>query len=158
MQNISTRLPFVFLIVILFYRCHIPISGIIGRIKDIEGTLHSLSPFAMKQEFDILTENKRRIIEIFSQDFGTALMIPISGFLSGRIKTHCKSLNKCKRGEIIGELGFGQNIIALLFRKDRIVYDTDLLKNSKNGLETFIRANQRIGVAAQPVNVMKKIV
>ena len=48
-----------------------------------------------------------------------------------------------------GYFAFGGSTIILLFQKDKITFDTDLLENSEQSLETLVRFGNSIGVKVE---------
>ena len=54
--------------------------------------------------------------------------------------------NVVKKGDEKGYFKFGGSTVVLIFEKNRIRIDDDLLINTLNGYETAIKAGERIGV------------
>ena len=53
-----------------------------------------------------------------------------------------------RRGEEKGRFEFGGSTIVLLFEKDSIIPDEDILKNSAEGIETVVKYGEKIGKKA----------
>ena len=49
------------------------------------------------------------------------------------------------KGEDKGYFKFGGSSVVLIFEKNKIKIDKDLLKNTQNGLETEVKMGERIG-------------
>ena len=49
------------------------------------------------------------------------------------------------KGEEKGYFAFGGSSVVILFEKDRIRFDPDLLENTSNGYETYTRFGERVG-------------
>jgi phosphatidylserine decarboxylase len=61
------------------------------------------------------------------------------------VQTHTG--NVVKKGEEKGYFKFGGSTVVLLFEKNKIRIDEDLLINTTKGYETAIREGERIGVS-----------
>jgi len=55
--------------------------------------------------------------------------------------------SKVERGEEHGYFAFGGSTVIVLFRKDSIEFDEDLIINSNKPIETLVRMGERIGIA-----------
>jgi phosphatidylserine decarboxylase len=64
--------------------------------------------------------------------------------LVGKIRNHHKE-HKFLRGEEKGMFEFGGSTIVMLFERDSIVPDSDILKNSAEGFETIVKYGEKIG-------------
>ena len=63
----------------------------------------------------------------------------------GKIKNfHGK--HEFKRGEEKGMFEFGGSTIILLLKKDSVLIDSDIVKNTENGIETAVKMGEKIGV------------
>ena len=62
----------------------------------------------------------------------------------GRIKNHHQNYS-FKKGEEKGYFEFGGSTIVLLFKKDTITIDKDILDNSKDNIETIVKYGEKIG-------------
>jgi len=52
------------------------------------------------------------------------------------------------KGEELGYFAFGGSTVIVLFQKDRIVLDIDLVNNSKQPIETYVQVGHRLGHAS----------
>ena len=52
---------------------------------------------------------------------------------------------KIKKGEEKGYFEYGGSTIVLLFEKDKITLDEEIINNSLNGFETYVKYGEKIG-------------
>lgn len=126
-----------------YHRFHFPISGKISLLKKINGNLYSVSPLALSCIADIFLRNKREFVVISSRQFGKILMAEVGATMVGSIVQTYKGKIAVK-GEEKGFFKFGGSSIVLIFEKGKIEIDKDLLQNTKDGFETFVRMGERI--------------
>ena len=70
--------------------------------------------------------------------------VEVGAMLVGRIVNY-HGERAVKRGEEKGMFEFGGSTIVMLFEKDRIEIDSDILRNSANGDETIVKYGEKIG-------------
>ncbi|QOW11428.1 phosphatidylserine decarboxylase [Kaistella flava (ex Peng et al. 2021)] len=129
-----------------YHRYHFPVSGITGssNIK-INGDYYSVNPLALRKKAEIFWLNKREYGVIKSPLFGDVVMVEVGATMVGSmIQTY--SGTTVKKGEEKGYFKFGGSTVVLLFEKDKIIIDEDLLNNTSKGLETTIKMGERIAV------------
>lgn len=138
----------VFLIVRLapvdYHRFHFPIDGVVGSSKLIEGDYYSVSPHAIRRNFRIYCENKREYAELKNEKFGDVILSEIGATMVGGIEQTYRAGTRVGKGEEKGYFYFGGSSCILLFQKDKIKLDEDLLKNTKKGIETKVYMGERI--------------
>ena len=141
----------VFLIVRLapidYHRFHFPCDGKIGASKLINGYYFSVSTHAIKKNFRIFCENKREFSILQTKNFGDIAMFEVGATMVGGIKQSYTPDNFVKKGEEKGYFYFGGSTCILVFEKDKIKIDKDLIENTKNGIETKVYMGEKIGVA-----------
>jgi len=130
-----------------YHRWHLPIRGIIIKHTLLDGNLCSVNPILINKNINILAENKRIITEIISPEFGKVIIIPIGTIFVGSIKIILEENIMYNKGEPHGYFQFGGSTVLLLFEKNRIMFDQDLIDNSKNGIETLVNVNTSLGVS-----------
>lgn len=129
-----------------YHRYHFPVSGVTAssNIK-IEGDYYSVSPLALREKAEIFWLNKREYGVIKSPIFGNVIMIEVGATMVGSmIQTYAGTT--VKKGEEKGYFKFGGSTVVLLFDKDKIKIDNDLLINTSKGLETTIKMGEKIAV------------
>jgi len=128
-----------------YHRFHFPCDGTPSKASLINGPLYSVSPIALKKNVTILSENKRMITEIETEKFGSILYVEIGATSVGSIQQTYVPDFPMHKGDEKGYFEFGGSCIVLLFEKNRIVFDEDLVKNTENGFETLGRLGQSLG-------------
>ncbi len=131
-----------------YHRYHLPVSGQVGKTKEIIGDYYSVSPYAVKHNINIYFENKRSITEINSVNMGDMLMVEVGATMVGSIIQNKNESYEGKKGDEKGYFKFGGSTIILVFEKNRVNIDKDIIENTKNGLETKIYMGEKIGVKA----------
>jgi phosphatidylserine decarboxylase len=80
--------------------------------------------------------------------FGDVVMSEIGATMVGSIIQTYNGKHQ-QKGDEKGYFKFGGSSIILLFKKDVVIIDEDLLKNTENGLETQVKMGERIAVLNQ---------
>lgn len=99
---------------------------------------------AVRTCVDIFTENVRTVTAINSIEFGRVLIVAIGAMFVGSI-VFTKETGQVKRMQEHGYFAFGGSTILLLFQKNKISFDKDLIDNSQKCLETLIQVGSSIG-------------
>lgn len=116
-----------------------------GRNHFIPGVLHTVNP-AVLEHVKIYKENARSYCVLDTKNFGKVIQMEVGAMCVGRIRNyHRKAL--VRRGQEKGRFEFGGSTVVLLFRRDEVAIDDDILKNSAKGLETKVSLGERIGRA-----------
>ena len=129
-----------------YHRYHFPVSGVTGssNIK-IDGDYYSVNPLALRKKAEIFWLNKREYGVIKSPIFGDVAMVEVGATMVGSmIQTYTGTT--VKKGQEKGYFKFGGSTVVLLFEKDKIKIDSDLLTNTQKGLETTIKMGEQIAV------------
>ena len=109
----------------------------------INGVFHTVNPIA-NDHYSIYKENTRCISFLKSENFGTLMMIEVGALMVGKIVNYHEE-KMVERGEEKGRFEFGGSTIILCLKKDRAEIDTDILENSRQGIETKVRYGEKIG-------------
>ena len=128
-----------------YHRFHFPTDGTPSQPKEIPGSLFSVSPVALKRRLSILWENKRMLTEIETGPFGKILYTEVGASCVGTIHQTFQPGKSIKKGDEKGYFSFGGSCIAIFFEKGRIVFDEDLIENSRNGFETKANMGESLG-------------
>lgn len=129
-----------------YHRFHFPISGTLSPLTKIDGDYYSVNPLAVRKMTEIFCLNKREFITISNPLFGDVVMAEVGATMVGSI-IQSYSENSVQKGDEKGYFKFGGSTVVLLFEKDKIHIDTDLLNNTLQGYETAVKMGERIGVA-----------
>lgn len=130
-----------------YHRYHFPCAGVPGEPRRINGWLYSVNPIALRRNVRYLIDNKRGYCLIESPAFGTVLYAEIGAtFVGSMVNTYLPG-RALEKGAEKGYFKFGGSCTILLFEKDRIRLDADLVENTSNFLETYARMGDRLGEA-----------
>ncbi|MFB6341391.1 phosphatidylserine decarboxylase [Saccharicrinis sp. FJH62] len=127
-----------------YHRFHFPVSGNLSPGKKIDGDYYSVNPLALRKMVNIFFLNKREYTIISNPLFGDVIMAEVGATMVGSI-IQTYTGNDVKKGEEKGYFKFGGSTIVLLFEKNKIHIDEDLLKNTVKGYETTVKVGERIG-------------
>lgn len=113
----------------------------------IKGELHTVNPIALER-YNIYKRNCREYTLLHTDNFGDVAQIEVGAMLVGRI---CNRHGVCSfhRGEEKGRFEFGGSTVVLLFGRDSVIPDSDLLGNTANGFETVVKFGEKIGVSSK---------
>ncbi|EDO17267.1 hypothetical protein Kpol_538p27 [Vanderwaltozyma polyspora DSM 70294] len=128
-----------------YHRFHSPCDGIIGKPVYIAGEYFTVNPMAIRSSLDVFGENVRVLIPIETQEFGPILLIAVGAMMVGSIILTCKEGQTIRRGEELGYFKFGGSTIISLVPSKHLRFDSDLLNNSSEQIETLIRVGMSIG-------------
>jgi phosphatidylserine decarboxylase len=130
-----------------YHRFHFPCACVPGRAELINGDLYSVNPIALKKNIEILTENKRVITSLKTERFGEVLYIEIGATYVGSIEQTYEPAHSYAKGDEKGYFSFGGSCLILLFEKDRIILDNDLLETTQSQIEMRGLLGQSLGRA-----------
>ncbi len=109
----------------------------------ISGELHTVNPIALAR-YNIYKRNSREYTVLHTDNFGDVVHVEVGAMMVGRIVNH-HGEGAFSRGQEKGKFEFGGSTIVMLFGKDSIVPDTDILRNSAEGIETVVKYGEKIG-------------
>ncbi len=109
----------------------------------IDGVFHTVQPISLKY-YNFYKTNSREWTILNTNNFGEVIDIEIGALGIGRITNH-HSEYSFKKGEEKGYFEFGGSTIVLLFKKDTIELDEDIINNSNENIETIVKYGERIG-------------
>jgi phosphatidylserine decarboxylase len=127
-----------------YHRFHFPVSGKVGITKTVPGLLHSVSPYALESKISVYCMNKRTICSLESDDFGSVLLMEVGALFVGSIVQTYRPGMHVARGDEKGYFKFGGSTSIVFFEKDAIEFDKDLIKNSEQGFETYVKMGEKI--------------
>ncbi|KAL1980189.1 hypothetical protein VTN96DRAFT_4487 [Rasamsonia emersonii] len=128
-----------------YHRFHIPVDGVLGTPKTIEGEYYTVNPMAIRSALDVYGENVRVLVPIDSVAHGRVMVICVGAMMVGSTVITRQAGEKVTRTEELGYFKFGGSTVLLLFEPGMINFDSDLVDNSKSALETLIRVGMSIG-------------
>ncbi|MXV38494.1 phosphatidylserine decarboxylase [Flavobacteriaceae bacterium Ap0902] len=130
-----------------YHRYHFPYAGIPGRIKHIHGKYYSVSPIALARNFTkVFCENKREYCILKTKEQGDILVAPVGATLVGSMISTYTPFEEVEKGDEMGYFEFGGSTVVLLIDASKFKIDEDLIRNTKNRLETLVQMGEQIGV------------
>ncbi|HEY5590121.1 MAG TPA: phosphatidylserine decarboxylase [Paludibacter sp.] len=127
-----------------YHRFHFPVSGNSSPNKKIDGDYYSVNPYALRKMAEIFCLNKREYTILSNPLFGDVVMAEVGATMVGSIVQTFKG-SSVNKGEEKGYFKFGGSTVVLLFEKNKIHIDEDLLINTAKGYETTVKMGERIG-------------
>lgn len=109
----------------------------------ISGILHTVRPIALESE-PVYKRNAREYTLLKTQNFGDIIQIEVGAMLVGKIVNYHADW-QFKRGEEKGHFEFGGSTIVMLVKKDKVIIDEDILKNTSEDAETLVECGMKIG-------------
>ena len=125
-----------------YHRYHFIDDGKVLKTKKIPGFLYTVSPIAY-EHYKVFTENSREVSLLETENFGRMYYIEVGATMVGKIVNH--DLKVFKRGDEKGYFNFGGSTVVLILEKDKVRLNKKLLKNSKEGIETYVKMGMVIG-------------
>lgn len=123
--------------------CYID-DGVKNKNIFIKGELHTVNPIAL-EKYNIYKRNSREYTMLHTENFGDVVQIEVGAMLVGRIKNKHPNIYYFSKGEEKGMFEYGGSTVVLIFEKDTISIDSDILANSAKGIETVVKYGEKIG-------------
>lgn len=115
-------------------------EGAYIRRYRIKGLLHTIRPIAGK--YRVFCRNQREVSFLKTKNLGNIIWVEVGALLVGCIQNHPK--RQFKKLEEKGYFEYGGSTI-LVFLRNNVKIDADILKNSKKQIETKVKIGERIG-------------
>ncbi len=129
-----------------YHRFHFPWDGIPSESKQIKGRYYSVSPHSVTENFArVFCKNKREYCILDTQEKGKIIIAPVGATMVGSIFHSYTPNNKVKKGDEMGYFAFGGSSIVILIDKEKIKIDADILQNTQQKLETYVKMGETIG-------------
>ncbi|KAI4251239.1 MAG: hypothetical protein LQ352_004975 [Teloschistes flavicans] len=128
-----------------YHRFHIPVDGVLGKPKLIEGEYYTVNPMAIRSALDVYGENVRYIVPIESVAHGRVIVVCVGAMMVGSTVITRKEGERVGRAEELGYFKFGGSTILLLFEPGTMKFDEDLTDNASGAVETLLRVGMSIG-------------
>lgn len=128
-----------------YHRFHCPVDGVIMEPTYIDGEYYTVNPMAVRSHLDVYGENIRVVVPIETDSFGLVMFIAVGAMMVGSTVLTVKPGDHVERGEELGYFKFGGSTCLVLFQKGTIKFDSDLLQNSTETIETLVRVGMSIG-------------
>lgn len=129
-----------------YHRYHFPASGTAAEAVLINGDYLSVSPYAVKGNFGrVFCQNKREYTVLETETYGPVTISPVGATMVGSIHRSYETGNPVSKGDEMGYFSFGGSSLLLLIPEGRLSIDQDLLNNTREGKETFVKMGEKIG-------------
>lgn len=129
-----------------YHRYHFPWAGVPAESRQINGSLYSVSPYALAGNFTrVFCENKRACCSLATEALGQVLLLPIGATMVGSMVDTYTPGASIAKGDEMGYFAFGGSTVVVLLEPGKLVVAEDLLANTAAGLETFVRMGENIG-------------
>lgn len=110
--------------------------------RRINGIFHTVNPIA-NDYYPIYKRNTREYTILHTRHFDDVVMMEVGALMVGKIvNLHKRRFHK---GEEKGYFEFGGSTVILLFKKDIIAVDDDIVKKSENHDEVRVKLGEHIG-------------
>ena len=110
----------------------------------IAGKYHSVNPIALVKYPDVYADNERQIVRCETAA-GSAWLVDVGAFGVGTIvQTYAGA--KHAKGDEKGYFKFGGSTVILFAAAGALEFDADIVRNSAAGLETRVKALEKIAV------------
>ena len=126
------------------HRFHFPDSGRPDGAVAIPGFLHAGGPYSLSSLIPFFTENYRMRTSFASDHFAGMLIVEVGALTVGSIMQTYRPGDRVARGEQKGYFALGSTVV-LLFQQGAIEFDADLLANTAQEIETFVRYGDSLG-------------
>ncbi len=129
-----------------YHRFHFPFAGVPSASKRVRGPLFSVSPIALKRHLDYLWTNERQISTLNTRNMGAIIMLEIGATCVGTIEQTYQPETRVSKGSEKGCFHFGGSCTITIFAPGTIRFADDLLTNSREGIETYARMGDTVGL------------
>ena len=131
-----------------YHRFHFPDDGTILAQWRIPGALHSVNPWALAFRQDIFMINEREVTILDTKHFGKLAFVEVGATCVGKIvQTH--EGKAFARGEEKGMFLFGGSTVIVIGEKGRWGINPDILKNTAQGIESYLKMGCAMGASSQ---------
>lgn len=134
-----------------YHRWHSPVNGKVDSITEIPGAYYTVNPQAINEPgtLDVFCENRRSVMMVSREGTGSPIaIVAVGAMLVGSIKYQngVSQGSQIHRGQCLGAFYYGGSTVIVLFPKDELNFDDDLVKNStEQNCETLVKVGWRIG-------------
>lgn len=129
-----------------YHRFHFIDCGICSKTVKISGSYYSVNPAALSKVQKLFCQNKREWSILSSENFGNVLYIEVGATCVGSIIQSYTPGTKVNKGDEKGYFKFGGSTLILLFEKNKIAVDSDIIKQTKQGFECKVLMGEKIGI------------
>lgn len=124
-----------------YHHYYYPFSGKLVKKYKIKGKFHSVNPIVY-DNFKVFIENTREISILDTDSYGTVIYIEVGALLVGKIKN--RDITDFKTGDEKGYFEYGGSTVILLFEKDKLIIDDNIINTSIKNYELFVKLGEKI--------------
>ncbi|KAI9281816.1 phosphatidylserine decarboxylase-domain-containing protein [Sporodiniella umbellata] len=129
-----------------YHRFHIPTNGTVESISDIQGTYYTVNPCVVNANTNVFTDNHRSVVTVQSPLGFRYAVVCIGALLVGSIVyTNAEENKELVKGQEMGYFQYGGSTVIVVFPKDRVQWDDDVLTHSNQSVETLLNMGEGIG-------------
>lgn len=132
-----------------YHRFHYPVSGFSGKYFSQGDAYYTVNPIAIRENLDVYSLNKRTSVIVESPDFGRVMIICIGATMVGSVVLTSGEDVNVQKGDELGYFQFGGSTLLVLFQRNRIRFDDDLVFNSAKQQETLVKMGMSLGRATR---------
>lgn len=129
-----------------YHRFHFIDSGIPLETNVIKGNYYSVNPVALERIPKLYCQNQREWSIFKSDNFDDIIHIEVGATCVGTIIQSYSPNTRVDKGSEKGYFKFGGSTTILLFKKDTIKIDEDIISQTNLGYETKVLMGETIGV------------
>lgn len=130
-----------------YHRFHVPVAGVLGEPRTIEGDYYTVNPMAIRSALDVYGENVRVLVPIQTERLGMVMVVCVGAMMVGSTVITAENGATVRKGDELGYFQFGGSTLVVLFEPGRVKFDNDLVANSEEALETLVRVGMQVGTA-----------
>ncbi|AEY67296.1 phosphatidylserine decarboxylase [Clostridium sp. BNL1100] len=128
-----------------YHRFHFFDSGKCMETQKIKGEYYSVNPVALKKIPELFCRNKREYSIFKTDNFGDVLYIEVGATSVGSIIQTYTPGERVSRGDEKGFFKFGGSTVLVIFKKNMVKIDDDIIQQTGEGFETRVLAGETIG-------------
>ena len=129
-----------------YHRFHFIDDGVCDHTTKIKGHYYSVNPVALKNIKKLFCQNKREWSVFHSNNFGDTIYMEVGATCVGTIVQNYSPNLKVSKGDEKGYFKFGGSTVIILFKKNTVKIDEDLLIQTQLGFETSVLMGEKIGL------------
>lgn len=129
-----------------YHRYHYPDNGKVLDNFRMPGAYDSVNPLALRYKNQIFIKNERHVSILQTENFGRLAYIEVGAICVGKIVQSHRWNKPFARGEEKGYFLFGGSTVIVVGEKGAWRPSDDILKNTDQGIETYLHLGQEVGV------------
>ncbi|MBU3179000.1 phosphatidylserine decarboxylase [Clostridium estertheticum] len=129
-----------------YHRFHFIDNGVCAGTTKIKGHYYSVNPVALKNINKLFCQNKREWSVFHSDNFGDTIYMEVGATCVGTIIQSYSKDSRVIKGNEKGYFKFGGSTVIILFKKNAVKIDDNLLLQTQLGFETAVLMGEKIGL------------